>query len=750
MDVKNWEEAADLIENNRDEIEQALEKALHFPQQKEKQSFVKNWIDVHLRLFREKGDHTADAIADLCEWNIASGGALSECLDQLRALRRGLVDTLESHWSDPRTSLCLCHELEERYTRQASAFWERGHFDGIASERRRLRLVSEFVDIPFLLLDSEARVEHVNRRCSDLLHSPVEEIVGRTLGAWLSPDTEAKIHRAMRRRNLKGRNAFPGELIRASGKRIPVECAVEALVNVQGECSGLAVFIKNAPSENVQEAPYGILITNAVFQNFPMLAQVMNHQREILFVNDNMPEVLPELDRNKPFCCQLLPIERMTTCLCLQVTQDGKARQEERSYQSEGKRRWFLVTVVPLQSEGETSPRLACLVLDITERRVVERHVDSLLVAQQQQVPLPTHLAITVAHELRNPLSVVTGFAEMLNKGLPSEWAPDVISKILRNSLRCKEIVDNLLEFGRGLPQDMEMVNLQNLIWEHVHPALTTGQQRMIQWELPEEPCLVECATQQLAQVLLNLLRNALRAADKNVRLHVSLEDPWIRIHIQDDGPGVPEEHRDDIFKPFFTTHKQEGAMGLGLSLSQAVLMDCGGRLYLASEERDAPEWQGNGSSGACLIMDLPRMHASESIVPAKPSGASLSQRVLIVDDEPDLLVMLSMALEMIGLEVHSASTGNQALEMMANKPFDAVALDIQLPDGISGIQCFQRIQDSHPELAQRTLFITADTMNFETKDFLQRVGRPYLEKPFLIQEFVECIDLCIQNAAPA
>jgi CheY-like chemotaxis protein len=354
-------------------------------------------------------------------------------------------------------------------------------------------------------------------------------------------------------------------------------------------------------------------------------------------------------------------------------------------------------------------------------------------VFRQQRTSFASQLAMTVAHQLRNPLGVMIGFAEMLSHGMPAEQVPTLIDRIMRNGIRCKEIVQNLLEFGRGAPGEHVRSNINDIVRERVMSLYPASVASRITWRLGEPQPPVEGAPEQLAQVFINLIDNALQAATNQVVFESAACDDTVYVKVWDDGPGVPEAIRPRIFEPFFTTRKEEGGIGLGLSLSRSVVQEHRGLLYL--DETASP--------GACFVIQLPaaeseatRQRARQPPEPARPAG----HRILIVEDEPDLVFLLTMALQTHGGPADTAATGAQAVELLQTNVYDAIVIDMLLGDELGGRELYQILLRAYPDLAKRSLFITGDTLKYETRRFLNDTQRPVLEKPFMISDFTRTV----------
>jgi signal transduction histidine kinase len=209
-----------------------------------------------------------------------------------------------------------------------------------------------------------------------------------------------------------------------------------------------------------------------------------------------------------------------------------------------------------------------------------------------------------IAHEINNPLNNISLSAEVLLEDLPNLECSerlDMVRDILVQSDRAREVVHHLLEFSRTRKSNiMEPVNLVALMENSI--TLVKNQFRLggivHRYDRPEQPVLVNGNPNQLQQVLVNLMLNAVQAMqpDGRLGLAVSSQGKEARIVISDTGAGIPPEALSRIFDPFFTT-KNEGT-GLGLSLSYAIVKDHSGEIEVESV-------QGQGTT---FTLTLPRL----------------------------------------------------------------------------------------------------------------------------------------------
>ena len=259
-----------------------------------------------------------------------------------------------------------------------------------------------------------------------------------------------------------------------------------------------------------------------------------------------------------------------------------------------------LHTVIDIQSHDEFGA-LAHQFNVMT--RALREHQEQLI--QSEKLAGIGRLAAGVAHEINNPLGVILGYTRLLEKRADATVVEDL--KVIEDeTLRCKEIVEGLLDLSRPLGSPTQPVDLRELC-DDVIGRLTESK------ALDGVSLTVEGAAstsghpQKLRQILLNLVKNAAEAAGKGGRVDVRLAatEESATISVADTGPGIDAAARDRLFEPFFTT-KQRGT-GLGLAVSQAIARAHKGTIEIG----DAP------SGGALFMLRLPIRSVGEQ--PAVP-----------------------------------------------------------------------------------------------------------------------------------
>lgn len=240
---------------------------------------------------------------------------------------------------------------------------------------------------------------------------------------------------------------------------------------------------------------------------------------------------------------------------------------------------------------------------DITERKRIERIRLEMEARQRQQQKLEAigTLAGGVAHEINNPLSGIMNYAELIREDVDKQSSTaEYAGEIVNETERIAVIVKNLLQFSRQEKQTHSYASIYDIINQTISLIRTIIKKDQIQLDIRIEENLpqIKCRSQQIQQVLMNLLTNARDALnekypgyDEKKIIHVgcfgfeSEGRRWLRITVEDNGMGIPERIRERIFEPFFSTKPKESGTGLGLSISFGIVQDHHGRIEVESRE---------------------------------------------------------------------------------------------------------------------------------------------------------------------
>ena len=228
-----------------------------------------------------------------------------------------------------------------------------------------------------------------------------------------------------------------------------------------------------------------------------------------------------------------------------------------------------------------------------------QTEIESLRTRLQHQDRLAAigQMAATVAHEIRNPLGGIRGFAALLARDIDEDDPrARLVEKVLAGTKALERVVTDLLEFTRPLQLRLQATPLR----ETVASALgyvDAGARAIAMENDVDDRASAMADPDMLRQVLLNVLINAVQSIEDQGRIRVvsAVNDGWTELCISDDGCGMNERQREQIFSPFFTT-KEKGT-GLGLAIAEKIVEAHGGRIAVAS----AP------GAGSAFTISLPR-----------------------------------------------------------------------------------------------------------------------------------------------
>jgi len=387
---------------------------------------------------------------------------------------------------------------------------------------------------------------------------------------------------------------------------------------------------------------------------------------------------------------------------------------------------------------------------DITDRKKNEEERFAL----QRQLHLAQkmealgRLAGGIAHDFNNVLQPILGHVELL--GQREELDADVaegLDVIHRAANRARDLTRQILAFARQDTIEPEVVDVRPMIRESLvmmRAVLPANIQIIEEFEDDAPPALVPATG--LHQVIVNLLTNAYQAMGDgggSIVIGLSLADPpqhlrtedargWLRLRVQDDGPGISEEHLERIFDPFFTTKEKRHGTGLGLAVVHGVVAGFGGKLDVHSEP----------GSGTRFDVSLPV--APTPVPTATADGESpravQDKRLMFVDDEQMIVTIMKRLLERLGYVVDTYTDARAALSAFERDPdaFDAVITDMTMPT-MSGIELATRMSTRRPGLP---LLACSGFHDGHNKADLQVAGiAKMLIKPLEISDLAAALD---------
>lgn len=414
---------------------------------------------------------------------------------------------------------------------------------------------------------------------------------------------------------------------------------------------------------------------------------------------------------------------------------------------SEGKRCDVLFHKAVYSNPDGSTGGIISVVEDLTERKWAEQErtrIDAQL-RQSQKMEALGNLAGGIAHDFNNILSIIIGNTEIaLWKTEKGSTEAHSMNLVLHAARRAADLVQQILTFSHRHEPEKKPVKIAHVLQEVL---------KMIRASLPStieikldiaSKAVVLADGSQLHQVILNLCSNAAQAMqDKGGILDVRLVDvvlngqaipnnadaargTYVQLTIRDMGGGIDPQIINRIFDPFFTTKKQGVGTGLGLAVAHGIVKSHGGMI-------DVDSRVGEGATFRVLLPTIDSYSQLDAEVKALlPRGR---ERILIVDDEPEVAIVIEKMLEFLGYETYSQTSSIEALNTfklhLLENPFDLVLTDLTMPR-LTGLDLSRNLLMLQPDLP---IILCTGFKEKVSEEEINRLGiRQLLLKPFAIQ----------------
>jgi PAS domain S-box-containing protein len=409
---------------------------------------------------------------------------------------------------------------------------------------------------------------------------------------------------------------------------------------------------------------------------------------------------------------------------------------ETRMIRRDGQIIWVQINGRPVYDTSGRLQHLEGMVNDITEKVRMENQI-----RQTQKMEAIGTLAGGIAHDFNNMLGVIIGCSELAMDGMTKGSKPAAdMERVLDAALHGKALVRQILTFSRQDESEFKPLILRPFLKEVVKFLQSTLPSVIeICFHPGEDDYTVLADPTQLQQVLLNLCTNSAHALSPNggvIKVSVAEQivtshekrptgdlgpGAYINLTVQDNGPGIKQEHLHRVFDPFFTTKKVGEGTGLGLSVVHGIVTSHGGAVYVESEP-------GQGTTMRVLLPSLehPGFEPVPESIFVPPEG---TEEIFLVEDEPVLADILNRILSSLGYHVKMFTRATEAwhfFEANADR-FDLVMLDHNMPT-ITGIELATRVSRLKPEMP--IILFTGVSIELLRRDAEKAGVRALINKP--------------------
>ena len=585
-----------------------------------------------------------------------------------------------------------------------------------ASRERFEKIVSQ-ASTGVVQIDTAGRIVLANQKYCEMVGRSEAELLGMSVAEVTAPQSRAQTHDALERLKAGAAGvALDKYYLHKDGSLVSATSSVNALRGPDGEFQGLvAIVLDTTGNKQVQEQlraseeRYRTLF-ESVDQGFCIFEMIFDAAGKA--VDYRFLEMNPMFERHTGLvdaagrtARELLPgLDDFWFETYGRVALTGIPARFENEAPAMG--RWF--DVYANRIGGPDSRKVALLFSDVSARKRSEeelrRLADDLAEADRRK----TEFLATLAHELRNPLAPIRNGLSVMRLGGDNPAAVGKVREMMERQVgHMVHLIDDLLDVARISGGKLELkrqrADLRAILASAVEtslPLIEAGQ-HALEVDVPDLPLLMDADATRIAQVVANLLNNAAKytPARGHIRLSVRREGLEAVIAVSDTGVGIAGDALAGVFQMFNqigrTVDRSQGGLGIGLSLVRRLVEMHGGSVVAES---------GGPNAGSVFTVRLPLAEVSDDQA-ARPlgwdapagdggpaGGGEAGLKVLVVDDNVDAALTLSMILEASGHVTRVAHDGYGALEAAREFRPRVAFLDIGMP-GMSGYDTARAIR---------------------------------------------------------
>lgn len=385
------------------------------------------------------------------------------------------------------------------------------------------------------------------------------------------------------------------------------------------------------------------------------------------------------------------------------------------------------------------------VIRDVSRSQKYRKQLENAKVYAESLLKSREQIMNTVTHDLRSPLNTVVGYTGLLEKTALNKSQNRYLKQLKKSSNYLLHLVNDLLDLSKLEAGKMSIEELtfnpKNLIEETVENAIppekpeTVSVSVNISDEL-DQPVVTDPF--RLKQILTNLVSNACKFTSKGrIEVNAFLEKENILcIEVKDTGIGISKEQREKVFEEFsqedHTIEKKYGGSGLGLAISKKLTLLLHGEITLESEP----------GTGSTFTIRIP-VKISEKVNVEKPPALENTINfkeisVLLVDDEPSQLGLLTELIKAHGMSYRTAANGKEALQKLEDKKADLVLTDIQMPE-MDGFELLRSIQNDQ-DLKHIPIIALSGQSHIPSEDYLKKGFSGNLLKPYSSEKLLQLI----------
>ena len=618
-----------------------------------------------------------------------------------------------------------------------------------------------------IITDINGNIEYVNPKFCEITGYSQEEILGRNPRLLKFGDYPESYYKNLWEK-IKAGQEWRGEFHnkKKNGESFWELASISPIKDANGKITNFL-----AVKENITEAKKTNIelrkLSRAVEQNSSTII-ITNLNWQIEYVNPKYSELTgytaEEVAGKKPKCLEYIQASSDDYENFLEYVQRGNEwRGEFLNKKKNGEDFWELASISSIRnSEGETTHYLI-IKEDITLRKKAEEELKLAKEKAEEMNRLKSVFLANMSHELRTPMVAILGYSDILRKESDNQNLQEMSNEIYDSSRRLMNTLNLLLDLSK-IEANKETINYLEIDVGEVaaeefaiYEGLAKRKNLFYNVNKPDNPIITLLDERMLRQIINNLVSNAVKFTDTGrvvltVKKELKDEKENVLIKISDTGIGIPQNSQKLIFEAFRQiseglARKFEGT-GLGLTVTKKFVEMMNGEIEIESEP----------GKGSIFTVRFPILHKAEvNTIKETPSSMQLQSElpkyngkkklphILLIEDDQSNAGVIKFFLD--GLyDVDIAPTGEQGIEKVKEKKYNAILMDIDLGLGINGLETARNIKTLPNYNNEPIIAVTALALKGDRERFLAGGCSHYLAKPFKKEELIKIISEALKN----
>lgn len=443
-------------------------------------------------------------------------------------------------------------------------------------------------------------------------------------------------------------------------------------------------------------------------------------------------------------------------------------RSEILNYTRSGEEYWVTAQITPIRNAAGEVERFISIQADTTELKQAQRQLEEAKVRAETANEAKTQFLATISHEMRTPLNVILGSADLiLDGGLPTEELNAHLGRINASAESLLRLITDMLDLSKieAGQFDFERIPIQlgSCLENAVQPVAERARAKGLEFSLtiaPDLPAQVLGDPDRLRQIVINLAENAVKFTDAGwIRVEAGLvpgvdgRGPQLVLRVEDTGSGIPEEFQARIFARFEqvdgSTTRRKGGAGLGLNIVKTLAEALGGTVQVRSQLGKGSEFR------VCLPLEvvsgLESTAAGGAQIGSGPGPVNVGPAtILVAEDTEANFAVARIFLNNAGFTVLRAGNGREAVAMAPEA--DLILMDIEMPE-MDGLEATRRIREAEVAAGLRSkpiLALTGHAVQGYRERCLAAGCTQYLTKPIRKRQLVEAVRAALAGRAYA